>query len=588
MSDITLSRLHTEIVAGAVEAAQPTIPVPTLPDATTAWVAKSVIFTGGIVATYTAIANVKLVWLLDAEMVATFDIPFGTPDIDLLPTTGKTGPPLEVQLFRNGHCIFWGPITARRGDTTERVWHYTAKDPLYYLRSRNMGQAKRKNYLTNGDFETNAVPWEAVGSFTPSIDGSRFVTGSASLRVAATDSGENFYRQRFTISSGPEGLALFLTAWVYVDIFTAGAFGNRGALIARLGATGAGAQGIATIDATTPARGSFQRLSCHCVMPPNTTETIETRIHAWDGEGNWDAVTVTVEESLSFIDINSPGGAGWDQIQIAMMTSRYLSGAFPIGGTYTKSDLQLPVSGVLSGIKKERNYQFVDHQPGYEGGVGNGALDEWCRSNEGFDFRIDIDSITKRTHRFYYPAVGQTWDTGMVTGDAGTSHTAFQLHRVLTGESLTGANWGIVKLSYADTLDGAGTDICELGNSPIDSGREEGAFSDDGALGGLTMEIVEAAPSDAPIDLLDSIAAQTGARVAKVIETPVFTMVEPRDPITQVVLVALIGVLLPGDIIPLDVLDETNGSVDVVYDDLFRVIQVTLNPDETLDVMVDI
>lgn len=583
MTDFALNLLTLNLATAEVEAALATAPAPTVPGSVTAWVAKSVLLNGEVVATFTTVSNPVIQWTIDAEAIATFDIPFDTPDIDLLPTTGKTSPNVEVQLWRNGHVIFWGPVTGRRASSSEKVWHYTAKDPLFYLRYRNMGQANRHDYLDGaGQFDGTFAGWTQVGGFTPAVDFVHKVSGTSSLRVfGGAAGGDQFFRRRFTISAGAEGLALFMTAWVWVDTFTAGALQNRGSFIQRLGATGPASLGIGTINATEPARGSFQRLSCHCVMPPNTTETIEARLYAWDGSGNWDAVTITIEESLSFIDLNSPGGAGWDQVQIAMMTSRYLSGAFPIGGTYTKSDLFLPVSGVLSGIKKERTYQFVDHQPGYQGGVGFGALDEWNRSNDGFDQRLDIDSPTKRTHRFYYPAVGVTWDAGMVQGDSADTHTAFEWVDNADG---TGGWWGITDWTYADSLEQSATDVCELGNSPIDSGREEGAFSNDAALGGITMELVEAASADAPIDALAGIAAQRGAQLAKVIETPSFTFVEPKDPTTGTVLVPLVGVLMPGDILPLHVVA---GSL-TLYDDLFRVTTVTLNADDSLSVEIDV
>lgn len=580
MTDVMLNRLHLELVPPVLTAAQPTFSAPTAPGTSTSWVAKAVLMDGTIIATYTVLTPPEIVWTLDLYRTATWSMPVETAGLNNLPCTGDTTPPHEVQLFRNGHLIMWGPVTQRIADGTSRQWSYTAADPLWYLLSRNMGQAQRHDYLGGaGQFESGAAGWTKIGTFTGSADGSRFVQGTGSIHISgAAAGGENFYRRQFTVSSGAEGLALFLTAWVYVNSFAAGAFGNRGALIARLGASGAGFQGIATIDGSTPL-GSWQRLSAHVNMPPNVTETIEVRLHAWDGDGNWDATTVTILESLSFIDLNSPGGTGWDQVQIAQQTVRYLAGAFPIGGTYTKSDLQLPISGAVSGIPKERTYQFDEHQPGYQGGTGTGALDEWPRSNQGFDYRIDFDSIIKRTFRTYFPAVGHTWTDVEIQGDSPDAHTAFELHNDGHG---TGSSWCITNyVNFGETIQGAATDICELGNSPLDSGREEGSFSDDAALGGLTLELVEAAPSGAPIDLLNAVAAQRGSQLAKVIKTPTITIVEPRDKDTQVVLRPLVDRLLPGDLIPV-VIDDFS----VQFNDVVRVTQVTLNPDDSLTVAI--
>jgi hypothetical protein len=579
VTDYPLNLLTLHLSPVSVQSARPTVPVPTLPGLdVTLWVAKAVTLIGSIAATYTVLTPPSIVWTLDGFRVATFDLPIDEPDIAQLPLTGKTTPPHEVQLFRNGHLIFWGPVIQRRVNNQQRVWNYTAADPLWYLLGRNMGEANRHNYLTNGNFEASTAGWTQVGAFASSIDATRFMLGSASLKVdPGASGGDQFFRQRFTIHAGAAGLALFLTAWVYVDSFAAGALGNRGAFLQRLGGVGPGALGIAAVDGSTPL-GSWQRLACHVNMPPNSTETIEARLYAWDGTGHWDAVTVTIMESVSMIDLNSPGSAGWDQVQIAQQVCRYLSGAWRIGGTYTKSNLRLAVAGALSGIKKERTYQFMDHQPGYQGGVGNGALDEWPRSNAGFDFRIDYDSLTKRTFRTYFPAVGHTWTAAEIQGLSLVTHATFEYTNNLDG---TGVSWGIVGYDFGETIQGSYTDICELGNSPVDSGREEGAFSDDTALGGLTLELVEAAPTGAPIDLLDAVAAQRGGQLAKPIATPTLVMVEPRDPTTQVVVRPLIDRLLPGDLIPVVVNDAS-----VQLSGVFRVTQVTLNPDETLSVVI--
>ena len=587
MPDFNLALLEVDFnipatFAFSLTTATPNIAVPTAALAATNWQVVSVGMTGLQYANY---PHAKVTGVqysgISAPIGVTFDIPIDEPLLDQLPLANAGTTPLrEVQVWRNGHLIFWGPPVTRRCSSDEKVWHYQAWDPLWYLEHRNIGQANRHNYLTNGSFDASTGGWTPIGSISTSIDTNRYVLGGASVEVSASSSGENFLRQRFTKTSGPLGLAMFLTAWVYVDSFTVGAFGLRGPFIQREGATGIGAVGFATVDENTPL-GTWQRMTAHINMPPNVTETIQVRLYAWDGTGHYDANSVTVMESVSLIDENSPGGAGWDQVRIAHQVCRYLSGSWPVGPSYSKSNLRLAVAGADSGIKKERTYQFFDHQPGYQGGTGNGALDEWPKSEEGFDYRIDYDSPQVRTFRTFYPAVGLVWGDTEVTGTAPDPHTAFALTRAVVGDEVVGSTWGIVGYEMGETIEGSATDVCELGGFGDDSGREEGAFEDAGALGDLTLELVEAAPADAPIDLLNSLAAQRGAQIAKPISTPVLIMVEPKDELTGEVLVPLIGVLRPGDLIPA-VVDEFSVQLDGV----FRVTKVDVREDESLAVAI--
>lgn len=571
--DIGLNLLELELGASPTAAAFPSVPVPTPLGAETTYTFIASDMSGGNYGEMPDAKLIRITWTLDGMTQAEFDIPIDNSSLANLPLpNASTTPPREIQIYRNGHLLFWGPVVSRRCDSKERVWHYTAYDPLWYLSKRNMGQAERKNYLVASSFDSSMDGFTAVGGVSDSIDNTRYLIGGGSLRLSCASSGENFCRKLITVTSGSLGLALFLTAWVYVDSITAPAYARRGAFLGRVGAVGPGAYGFSIVDQSTPL-GSWQRMSCHVNMPPNTTEVIDTRLYCPDGVVHWDGVTLTVQESLSFVVENSPGGGGWDQTLIARKTCDYLSGALAVGSPYTKSNVQLHTAGDASGITKERTYPFTDHQPGYEGGVGSGALDEWTRAEQGFDFRVDNDSSTIRTFRTYYPFVGQTWAEPFAyinTYDFGT------------GEP-NGSNWGIVGYEWMETIEGSATDVAEISSFGDDSGREEGSFMDDDALGGLTLELVEAAPTAAPLDLLDAVAKQRGTQLAKPISTPVLTMVEPRDPDTHEIAVTLIGALLPGDFIPVTILDGT-----VLMFSVPRVTQVTFEAeDESLKVAID-
>lgn len=574
MTDHALDLLDFEFAAApAVELAVPTIPVPTLAGVETEWEFFASDKYGAHNAVYPTAKMRRILWTLDAPATCEFDIPIDAVDLDQLPLPKPGIEPPEIQVYRNGHLIFWGPVIARRADSTERIWHYTAADPLWYLMKRNMGESERHNYLGNSSFDVTAAGWTDVGSVSSSIDNVRYLIGGGSLNMTnpGSASGEDFKRKTFTISSGPLGLVLILTAWYYVDAFANPAYSRRAAFLGRVGATGPGSYGYSILDVNTPL-GTFLRMSTHVSMPPNTTETIDARLYCPEGEVHVDGVTVTIMESLSFVNENSAGGLGWDQTLIAQMTSRYLSGALPVGNPYTKSNVRIATAGAASGIKKERTYQFYDAQPGYQGGVGSGALDEWPRANEGFDYRIDYDSPTVRTFRTYYPYVGESWAE------------PFAYVRVIVDDEVTDGGvpqLGIIGWEYPETIEGSATNIRELGGFGDGAGREEGTFSDPTALGGLTLELVESAPSGAPLDLLDNVAKQRGEQLARSITTPILRMAEPKDPITDEVTVPLIGVLMPGDFLSVTLLD---GSVGIFTTP--RVTQVQLNPDETLSVAI--
>jgi hypothetical protein len=557
--------------------------VPTAVGATTLWEVIAVDMHGFTMASYPDAQVGLITWPGVSQPVgATFKIPFSAPDLDKLPLTGEsnaTAPPNpvnEVQIWRNGFLIFWGPCVTRRANSKDRVWEYQAFDPLWYLLHRYIGQANRQNYLTNGDFSSTSN-WTTVGSLVFALDAGRYVDNSSSADLLGTGPGENYIYQRFTKTSTPIGLALIVTAWIYVDNFANPAPGGAGVVLLRVGASGPGSKVTIPLNATTQ-RQQWVRFSGAVLMPPSVTETIEVRLYAGNGtEVHYDAVTVVIEESVALVDANSPGGAGWDQVQIAQQTVRYLAGSWAVGPSYRKSRLELGVAGAVTGIKKSRVYQFFDHQPGYQGGQGSGVLDEWVKAVDGFDYRIDITHYT-RTFRTYYPAAGVTWDDGAII-------FVYSVHE--TGGISDGESIGIVAWDEGQTIEGSATDICELGGWGSGAGREEGGQSND-TMADLTLELVETAPQEAPVDLLHGIATGRANQLAKVLRTTVLTMVEPRDPTTGEVSVPMIGVLMPGDFIPLIVVDGDfvidNGAGEHTYR---RVTQVSVDGDDVLTVAID-
>jgi hypothetical protein len=586
MSDHALTLNVVPVTQTATLRAHAGLAVATAVGATTLWEVIAVNMLGDTMASYPDALVGDVTWpSVSAPRSATFKIPLDAPDLDKLPLTGEgnaAAPPYpanEVQIWRNGFLLFWGPCVTRRANSKDRVWEYQAFDPLWYLLHRYVGQANRQNYLTNGNFYDTSVWIEATpagGSFSFGTDAARYVDSPSSAQLSSGSPATKFIYQRFTKTSTPIGLALIVTAWVYIDTFVAPAPLNLGVMLLRVGASGPGSSVVIPIDATT-ARQQWVRLSGAINMPPSVTETIEVRLYSPVGTVHYDAVTVVIEESLSLVDANSPGGTGWDQVQIAQQSLRYLAGQWAVGPSYRKSRLEIAIAGADSGIKKSRVYQFFDHQPGYQGGEGSGILDEWVKAVDGFDYRIDITHYT-RTFRTYYPAAGVTWSDAAIIFVYSVHETA----GISDGESI-----GIVAWQEGQTIEGSATDVCEIGGWGSGAGREEGGQSYD-SMADLTLELVETAPQEAPVDLLNGIAGSRANQLAKVLRSTVLTMVEPRDPTTGEVSVPMIGVLMPGDFIPLIIVDGgmiiDNGAGEHTYR---RVTQVSVNADDVLTVAID-
>lgn len=560
LQTITLAGFHP-----GVTPVQPTIPVPTAVGEATRWQCFAVNNDGSVRAVIPIVGNPVPVWGLDVALQCSFNVSFDT-DVSQMALGAS-----EVQLYRNGALVLFGPVVSRRGNTGARTWTYTAYDPLWYFTHRYFGESARHNYLPNGSFETSLAGWANVGTVTSSQSTTQAILGTHSAKLVSTlDNGDDYIVAMFPMSAGSDGLALFLTAWVFVESYSDGAFGDRGCYIGRVGATDTAAWAQAPLTKDSAPVGKWSRLSTFINMPPNETRTIEVRLYAPHGTVYWDAVTVTILESVSAVKINSPSGNGWDQTDIAKLIVRYGAGEHSIGSFYTKSFLNIAVAGAPSGVIKERTYQFFDHQ------LIMDALTEFTESSDGFDFRLETTPTT-RTFRTYFPSIGKTW-----TGPA----FRYEHDQLDSDETARDRNWGIVSVDWPETIEGSATDVTEMGGWGTGAGREEAAATNHAAFGGVTIELVESAPTDAPIDLLSSIAQSRLDQLDQTILTPTLTMVEPRDPKTGAIILSLIGALLPGDIIPVVVVD---GSMQLGAPNapaLVRVTQVTLNADETLAVAI--
>lgn len=540
------------INAQPVIAGVATVPTVTLVGLETEWSVRAVNIAGTIHAVYPTAEVLTITETVNAPTEATFTVPIDAAGLGQLTLEGS-----EVQLWRNGHLMFWGPVTTRRASSTDRVWTYTAKDPLWYLLARNIGQASRVNFLANGSFETGLGSWTNHGVSTVAADPANSVLGGQSLAMICGSTGENYMNQVIyesdTTATG-YGLDFYLTAWCYIDAFIAPAGFGAGMLIQILGSPFPIAQSTVVIDETTP-RNTWVRLSAKVHAPGHAPAFIEVRLYCPNGAIHWDGVTLTASQALTF---------NREQTEIATEVVNYLQGK---GGFSTfhsisngKSDLNVRVNNLpLSGIHKSRVYQEADHQPGYQGGTSGGVLDDFAVADDGFDFRVDVTATT-RTFQTYYPRVG-------------TAHTDFRLEWVRNAGDGDGpsSQYGIIGWDIGESIESpCANNVVELSGWGDGPDREEGGYSNPSTLNGLTLELVESVPSNTPIDALNAIAQRRGRLLQNPIVTPTLTVAEPRDPTTGSVIHPLIGVIRAGDSVPVVLID---GDVEIVR--TVRFVQVT-------------
>lgn len=516
------------------------------------------------------------------------DLATGAPGSPHLPLPNvDTAPERYVQIWRNGHLLFWGVPTGVRADSRARVWSYTARGYLWIFSKRNVGKARRTDILRGvGNFEgaTLSSSWTPNGGdLTPTVETTIVLLDDQAARLTTDGSEDGGYLSyTFAQEAGAIGLALFLTGWVYV----ANRVQDRDDKVALwLGISPDeffAADGLyrfisAQYGTSQQTVNGWIRLSVAASVLPNSVEYVQVRLYGLkEGDVIWDAVTVTALESFSMIGANSPGGAGWDQVSIAQELIKDLQGVSAFFSTTLgihngKSNLGVGTAGAASGIVKERTYQHADHPRGYAGGSGPGALDEFSKASDGFDYRIDVTPTTK-TFRTYYPTVGTVWDLELVW--------------VVTpeGDSILVESFGIVSWSYDASIVNAANNIVELGGWGSGAGREEGGYANPPSLGGLTLELVEGAPNGTPIDLLDAVAEQRGAQLEQAIITPTFVVAEPRDAAGNVT-VPLIGAMRAGDYVPFRVregsliLEGTYRLSKVAYDPTTETLALTPNPE---------
>lgn len=506
-------------------------------------------------------------WVKNDEATAEIDVPL---DVDI----SALDPPNEIQIWRNGHLLFWGRVTRRRVSSQGRTWTLSCRSLLSYFKRRNMdkGGTGLTDLLEDaGNFEgTDLADKWTIGyglggsGATATVETAIKLLDDQSAELEGDSTGgDRFLYRRFMVTSTDIGVAVFLSGYLFIASMTGAPYQERGLLIGYYDTPSdlfLKKIGVATIKPTAPI-GSWQRYLAVVNIEPGEARVVEARVQIPFGKLYADALRVRVMESFSMIAANAPDGIGWDQVDIAHQQIKFLQGKGFFGIGNNKSDLNIGVSGGPSGVVRHRTYQFFEHRRGYTGPNGTGALDELLRMEDGIDI-AERYSPESRWIETAFPRIGSTRSTWR-----------FRWVREITDDGdLPDDRWGIASWDYEDSLDTTANDITELSGWGNGVSREEGGYTNPDSLGGLTLELVETAAQDSPLDALDGIAEKRGAQLERRMETPTFTIKEPRDPATNEVTTVMVGVLMPGDVIPLNVVD---GGLSMVGD--YQVARVRLD-----------
>lgn len=461
----------------------------------------------------------NLVWELNGAGSCDITLPTVDPDAALF-QAGR-----EVQVWRDGTCIWWGPIVRQQFGVHESVWQCAGL--LWYFGRRFMGRADRTNQIANGGFESGETSWTFSGAVTHVVETTIVFDGTKSEKLTGNSVEHNTYAtQTYTHTTQyvAGGDALTVDAWVYVPSvgYLGGARANRGLVAIRTSGGNVVDVQTAVIDDDTVKN---QWLPFSCVISSVVAgDTIEVRLYPPHGIAYYDDVTVTLMESLSF-----PSPAT-DAATIIAAIVDYAQDLYA-GFTHGKSNLNIGKSCPATGVRLARTYQFVEHA-----NIGD-ALREFTDAAT-CDMHV-VHTSTTRTFTTYAPTKG--------------SYQAAQA--LVIDTNVAGFTW---------QWDGAEatTSVVVLGPGST-PGRPEGGAVDAAAFGGLTLETVESADTHVTVAQLDARAAEI-LRVRKKPEVVEVTTY-PHS--------SAIGGLVVGDTVPVD-LRHGCCTVNATY----RVVRISLDP----------
>lgn len=422
----------------------------------------------------------------------------------------------EIQLWRDGKCIWWGVIVDTYTLDEDMDWTRVQCQGLEWYFSQLLFGPIQTDYATNGDFELGMSGWSISGC-TASLDTSWKATGSQSLRLTASDDNQDaFARQFITVSGNPDQPVAYKVSGVYrIDPsveWHGPALWERGLYLARI--VGGVTQDDylwepITNDSERDGSEVFVETPGVVSVPAGATQTIEVRLYCPGGAINWDRIEVTVEESVSTPVLGE---------DVATLLERVVVHYAQQG--LGKFNLNIGFAYSLTGKHVFRAFQFYDHGNVWE------AICEYVTAG--------------------------VCDVGVVWNDAGTQRTftvwprrgSLKADLLMDLSSETQTNNRLAGLGYSVQGSQAGNKVRALGPGS-GSTRSVAEASDTAYTGGVVIERIVNTPLETDVGLLDDMAAEELERTKRPPRTPKFKVHENAGPV--------IATLNLGDTVPVDI-----------------------------------
>lgn len=443
----------------------------------------------------------------------------------------------EIQVFRDGVCIWWGvPVNARASTDWLTVGCYGLE--WYY--SRLLFGPLTLNYADpNSGFESGLTGWTAHAC-TAAADTAWKAKGVQSAKLTnATPDADAYLGRQINVSGHADQPVAYRAAAVYrinpSATWRGTAYGERGLYLGRY------RNGVEQTPVWEPITNLSPRLGAEVFVESpeqsvdaGETHTLDLRLYAPAATGghaiSWDLVAIRIQESVS-------AAIGGDDV--ATLIGRIITYA------HTKWDLMMGFSSTATGVNVFRAFQFYD--------AGN----VWSAISD-----FVADGIC---------------DVGVVWNSNGTQRTFTVWPKRGTARSivLDLAEAGPVAAMAYD-IDGTqtATQVRALG---LGSGatREFGVAVDTTATGGAVFESTVNTPVETLVGQLDGLAKTELARTRRPVKMPKLTTHEGAG--------ALIGVLDLGDTVTVSI---DHGAVQ--ENDVRRIVALSIDPaSETLEPTVN-
>lgn len=498
---------------------------------------------GGLVYNFPDFDVTEVKWRLNAWGSLSFNIGIMDAQASLMRTNCLKS---EIQLWRNGILIFWGPLVrAEAGFESKRI-NCQALGLLYYFARRHAGPPSGQYPFLNKSFESGMANWSTHNSTTSatSIRARNDLGIMVSPVNAATAPDAYIYQTITVVDTSPAGFfnGFTVSAWSNWVSYVIGSNNclppyERGLYVNAWDRSTASYvdENWSTINNNTP-KEEFIRHQVDILFRTGVTTDIQLRLYAPGLATVWDAVSAATE-----LVIGGPGDGGplnWGNIVWRLANSCVGQTGLP------NPDFRITIgSQVVSSVKTMREFLQSEQFNFYE------AMQE-AVAEDALDFDVVWNAGgTTRTFESYAPRKGSHKTTGTVKTGPG----------------------GNVK-DFAYDVDGqqTSTDIRLLHTQGGGSGptREYGWLYDIGLDGLLLSEVLQM-PSDIPLDAIDRLTYEAIIRKKNLVRIPKVTVwnKRPND---------LVNIIKPGDTISLIL--SYGGFVQ--ENATWRVMEMTYRPRE--------